>query len=167
MRNSAIVLLVTVVSCAAAAPKAAQRDSQGAAGAMPAPQAPSTQEINDRFQRQIAEEIAGKADKPAGDVFQNVQIEWLKSVPASNLLDIMNFGYSKALGVTCSHCHDTDAFANDDKRPKRAAREMAVMHHSINDQLRNMRNLEIPPADRLINCSTCHRGKVNPRQAAK
>ena len=167
MRNSAIVLLVTIVSCAAAAPKPAQRDSQDAAGATAAPQAPSTQEVNDRFERKILQEIAGKADKPAGDVFQNVQIEWLRNVPARNLLDIMNFGYSKALGVTCSHCHDTDAFANDDKRPKRAAREMAVMHHSINDQLRKMRNLETPPADRPINCFTCHRGKVNPRQAAK
>jgi hypothetical protein len=53
-------------------------------------------------------------------------------------------------------------FSSDDKRPKRAAREMALMHRSINEQLGKMQNLEPRPAGRAINCSTCHRGAVNP-----
>jgi Photosynthetic reaction centre cytochrome C subunit len=75
---------------------------------------------------------------------------------------IMNAGYSRALGVTCSHCHVEEDFSSDDKRPKRAAREMAAMHRSINDQLAKMQNLEASPQGHFINCSTCHRGSVDP-----
>ena len=39
----------------------------------------------------------------------------------------MDVGYSRALGVSCTHCHDDQKFASDEKRPKRAAREMAGM----------------------------------------
>ena len=76
----------------------------------------------------------------------------------------MNTGYAKALGVTCSHCHDVGDFASDDKRPKRAAREMAGMHFGINQQLLKMENLATqPPERRFINCMTCHRGQIKPR----
>ena len=134
----------------------------------PAPKATTSsltnpnQESNDRTAKEILDRIAGHEKEPAGQVFKNIQIPWLKDVPAGNLINIMNFGYSRALGVACSHCHVTSDFASDDKRPKRAAREMAVMHHAINDQLRKMQNLEDPPEKRLINCSTCHRGSVDP-----
>jgi hypothetical protein len=74
----------------------------------------------------------------------------------------MNEGYSRALGVTCTHCHNDQNFASDEKRPKRAAREMAVMHRMINDALRKMQNIEIPPDNRPINCFTCHRGAIDP-----
>jgi hypothetical protein len=37
------------------------------------------------------------------------------------------------------------------------------MHRAINDQLGKMENLEIKPQERFINCTTCHRGAVNPR----
>ena len=74
----------------------------------------------------------------------------------------MESGYSRALGVTCLHCHVERNFASDDKRPKRAAREMAAMHRMINQQLAKMENLESNPQNRAINCSTCHRGAINP-----
>ena len=61
-------------------------------------------------------------------------------------------------------CHVEQDFASDDKRPKRAAREMAVIHRMINDQLAKMQNLELKPEERFINCSTCHRGAINPMQ---
>ena len=86
-------------------------------------------------------------------------------MPAENLIDIMNYGYSRALGVSCTHCHVEQDFASDEKRPKRAAREMAVMHHGVNDQLRQMKNLDSPTGDRNINCYTCHRGAIHPNQA--
>ncbi len=76
----------------------------------------------------------------------------------------MNGGYSRALGVACTHCHVEQDFASDDKRPKRAAREMAVMHKMINEQLGKMQNLETKPDLRAINCSTCHRGAITPMQ---
>lgn len=120
---------------------------------------PSNQEINDRFVKQVRERIAGHEKEPAEQVFKNIQ--QLKGVPAGRLLLIMNLGYSRALGVNCTHCHVEQDFSSDDKRPKRAAREMAVMHRMINEQLKQMKNLE-PKENRAINCSTCHRGAIDP-----
>lgn len=130
------------------------------AAAAPAPKGPSTQEINDAFVRQISKQIAGHEQEPAEKVFKNVQI--MKTVPAARFLLIMNLGYARGLGVTCEHCHVKEDFSKDDKRPKRAAREMAVMHRSINDQLVKMQNLEPNPNGHFINCSTCHRGQIDP-----
>ena len=39
----------------------------------------STQAINDRFVQQIAERILGRENEPAGQVFKNMRIEWLKT----------------------------------------------------------------------------------------
>jgi len=123
----------------------------------------SVQEINDQFARQISASIAGHESEPAEKVFKNIQ--WLKGTPAGTLLVIMNAGYAKALGVSCTHCHAEDDFSRDDKRPKRAAREMAVMHRSINQQLRGMKELTSDAQSRAINCSTCHRGAIDPMRA--
>ena len=124
----------------------------------------ANQEINNRFVKQILDRIAGHENEPAEQVFKNIQ--WLKGVPAGRLLLIMNLGYSRALGVNCTHCHMEQDFSSDDKRPKRAAREMAVMHRMINEQLKKMQNLE-PKPNRAINCSTCHRGAVDPVAAER
>ncbi|MBW8879201.1 MAG: c-type cytochrome [Acidobacteria bacterium] len=157
--------LLTLVACCTVALCASQQQS-----ADPKPQLTPTapardntnQEINDRYVQQVLQKIAGRENEPAGKVFKNVQIAWFKSVPAGRFLRIMNGGYSRALGVSCTHCHLEQDFASDDKRPKRAAREMAAMHRMINEQLGRMQNLETKPQERAINCSTCHRGAVNP-----
>lgn len=117
-------------------------------------------EVRMRYVQQVLASIAGREAAPAESVFKNVR--WLTDVSARTLVGIMNGGYSRALGVTCDHCHVTTDFASDEKRPERAAREMAVMHRMINQQLRQMQNLR-PSENRAINCSTCHRGMVNPR----
>jgi hypothetical protein len=124
---------------------------------------PSTQEINDRLVQQIADRIGDRGNDPAGQVFKNMRIEWLKTTPARQLLDIMNGGYARALGVRCTHCHVEHDFSSDDKRPKRAAREMATMHWTINQTLAKMSNLASTPEERFINCATCHRGRTDPR----
>jgi copper oxidase (laccase) domain-containing protein len=142
--------------------QASQQPSSVSASAQTAAapaQGSSTQEINDRFVKQFKDRIAGHETEPAEQVFKNIQ--WFKGTPAARLLLIMNLGYSKALGVTCTYCHVETDFSSDDKRPKRAAREMAVMHRGINDQLKKMQNLE-PNPNRAINCSTCHRGAIDP-----
>lgn len=123
---------------------------------------PSTQEINDRLVQQIADRIVGRENEPAAQVFRNMRIEWLKTTPARQLLDIMNGGYARALGVRCTHCHVEGDFSSDEKRPKRAAREMATMHWTINQTLAKMENVTSAPEDRFINCGTCHRGKTDP-----
>src|SRR6185312_9553900 len=120
----------------------------------PTPPKSATQETNDRFVQQILERIKGHENEPAEQVFKN--IDRFKGLPAGRLLRIMNGGYSRALGVTCTHCHVEEDFASEEKRPKRAAREMATMHRSINEQLGKMQNLASNPEERAINCSTCH-----------
>ena len=75
-------------------------------------------------------------------------------------------GYAKALGVRCTHCHDERDFASDQKRPKRAAREMAAMHWGINQRLQRMENLKSPGDQRAINRGTCHRGSTDPHEPA-
>jgi hypothetical protein len=142
--------------------RASQEQSQQAppATAAQAPKEPSTQEINDAFVQQISKQIAGHEQEPAGQVFKNVQV--LKKTPASRFLLIMNLGYSKGLGVTCEHCHVKEDFSKDDKRPKRCARDMQQMHGDINQQLVKMQNLAPNPNGHFINCSTCHRGQIDP-----
>ena len=150
MKRLVIAILAAACTTAAPTPQA------------PPPQ-PTTQEINDRFVREIMTRIAGHENEPSEQVFKNIQ--WLKGVPAARFLSIMNRGYSRALGVACTHCHVETDFSSDDKRPKRAAREMAAMHRMINQRLHEMQNLEHPPDKRFINCSTCHRGSIDPVSA--
>ena len=126
------------------------------------PKKASVQEINDQLAAKVLKSIAGHENEPAEKVFMDIRIESLKNVPAARFINIMNKGYAKALGVTCTHCHVESDFSSDDKRPKRAAREMAAMHRAINQQLHDMKELEDPPDQRAINCSTCHRGSIDP-----
>jgi hypothetical protein len=137
-------------------------------GATPAArqtQVSTVQQDNDAFVQRIARQIAGHEQEPAEKVFKNIRI--LNTTPAGRLLLIMNVGYSRALGVSCTHCHVERDFSLDDKRPKRAAREMAAMHRLINEQLATMQNLETKPQGHFVNCSTCHRGAVDPLSSDK
>ena len=103
--------------------------------------------------------IAGQETKPAGEVFKNIQI--LKGVPARNLLRIMELGYSKSLGVNCTHCHVPGEWEKDDKPTKQVAREMSGMVKTINtDLLKKIKNLKT--ATPIVNCTTCHRGQTKP-----
>jgi len=107
---------------------------------------------------ELLEQIAGKENKPAGEVFKNVKM--MKTIPAARFLRIMDLGYSRSLGVDCDHCHVEDRWEADEKRPKRAAREMIKMVGEINASLREMK--EIDNSDPTVNCTTCHRGYVKP-----
>jgi len=102
--------------------------------------------------------IKGKENRPAGEVFRNVKL--LGDTPAARFLRIMDVGYAQSLGVNCSHCHVEDRWEADEKRPKRAAREMIVMTRLINDELVKMQ--EIDNTEPAVNCTTCHRGYVKP-----
>jgi hypothetical protein len=103
--------------------------------------------------------IAGQENKPAGDVFKNIQM--LKGMPAGRLLRVMELGYARSLGVNCIHCHVAGQWEKEDKPTKQIARDMAAMVASINnDQLKKIKNLK--SADPVINCTTCHRGQTKP-----
>ena len=133
-----------------------------ATAAVPPPKTESVQEINDRLAAQVLKSIAGHEEEPAEQVFMDIRVESLKKTPAARFIRIMNGGYSKALGVACTHCHVETDFSSDEKRPKRAAREMAAMHRAFNISLQEMKEGGQPKEKRFISCSTCHRGKVNP-----
>ncbi len=161
-RSGLSVLALAVLACHRSAPVSQQVSP--AAAVAPDAARDSIQRINDRMEAAVLARIAGREREPASLVFSNITLPHLRGVPAANFVAIMNAGYAKALGVTCTHCHVAGNFASDAKRPKRAAREMAMMHFGINQQLLKMENLATqPPEDRFINCMTCHRGAVNPR----
>jgi ABC-type transporter MlaC component len=128
--------------------------------ASPAGQTSTAQQHNDAVVARLTAEIAGHEREPSGQVFENVQ--YLKNTEARTLLNIMDIGYARALGVTCDYCHDERDFASDEKRPKKAAREMQAMHRAFNDSLRAMKNLTSEVDDRPITCYTCHRGQIKP-----
>ena len=103
--------------------------------------------------------IAGQENKPAGEVFKNIQM--FKAMPAGRLLRVMELGYAKSLGVNCTHCHIAGQWEKEDKPTKQIARDMAAMVTNINqEQLKKIKNLKSP--DPVINCTTCHRGQTKP-----
>lgn len=108
---------------------------------------------------ELTKQIAGKENLPAERVFKNIQV--LKGIPAGRLLRIMELGYSRSLGVNCTHCHVVDQWDKDDKPTKPIAREMSKMVQTINnDLLKPIKNLKGP--NPIVNCTTCHRGQIKP-----
>ena len=108
---------------------------------------------------ELRKKIAGREHEPAEAVFKNIQ--FLKGVPANRLLAVMKLGYSRSLGVNCTHCHVVDEWEKDDKPTKQTARDMAGMVRTINnDLLKNIKNLKSERP--VINCTTCHRGQTRP-----
>lgn len=108
---------------------------------------------------QLERQIAGKEDLPATEVFKN--ITQYKGVTAGRLLRIMDYGFSRGLGVTCTHCHVPGEWDRDDKATKQIARDMSKMLTTINaDLLRKIPNLR--STNPAINCTTCHRGQRRP-----
>jgi len=107
----------------------------------------------------LREQIKGKEKEPASAVFKNIQT--MKDRPAGQLLAVMEFGYSRSLGVTCTHCHVPDKWESEDKPQKQVARDMSALVGKLNgDLLMNIKNLK--SATPTINCTTCHRGEVKP-----
>ena len=108
---------------------------------------------------QLRAEISGKENQPAEQVFKNIQL--LKGLPAGRLLAVMQIGYSKSLGVDCTHCHVAGQWEKEDKPTKQITRDMSAMAKAINTEyLKKIKNLT--NANPVVNCTTCHRGQVKP-----
>ena len=106
----------------------------------------------------LNEQIKGKENEPAEKVFKNIQM--LKGVPAGRILRIMEMGYSRSLGVNCTHCHTPEKWESEDKNTKQIAREMMAMVGKINGELlKGVKNIN---EKAMINCATCHRGQIMP-----
>jgi len=103
--------------------------------------------------------IAGREEEPAEEVFDSIEV--LEGVPAGRLLRIMELGYSRSLGVTCTHCHDPKNFASDEKAEKWTARGMARLVARLNGELLPA-IVESEGGEPTVNCTTCHRGEKKP-----
>ncbi|HLK29368.1 MAG TPA: c-type cytochrome [Puia sp.] len=116
-----------------------------------------------RFARAVLESVKDKKDMPASEVFKNVQtFTNSESVKAVHFIGIMNY-WGEALGVSCTHCHNTTDWASDEKMTKQIARDMYALRQTVNGQiLQKIKGLQTPNPQ--INCGTCHRGKIKPEE---
>lgn len=108
-----------------------------------------------KYVTELEVKVAGRENEPAESVFKNIQT--LKGVPAGRLLKIMQFGFSRSLGVDCSHCHNPQAWESDEKDKKEIARKMWIFAGNIRKDLASITNKRA-----VVNCFTCHRGKTEP-----
>ncbi|MBK8247294.1 MAG: c-type cytochrome [Gemmatimonadetes bacterium] len=108
---------------------------------------------------------AGEAQLPSR--FTNLRV-LPRDITPDSLLSIMG-GFTRALGVRCTHCHvaanggrpAADEFALDGLEPKRVARVMWQMVDTING--RHLPAIGRPVAGLArVTCATCHRGIVRP-----
>jgi len=115
---------------------------------------------------------------PAGAVYGQESWSWPERAenlqelpedfPPERLRAVMG-GFTRALGVRCSHCHvgeegqplTTYDFPSDDNPNKGRAREMLRMLGSINDHLEKIE----PSGTERVNmwCHTCHQGRPRPQ----
>ena len=154
MRHGLATLVIGLgFACARPAPAPST-----AAVTTPPPRVDSIAAERSRFASEVLARIRGRENAPAESVFTNLQV--LGGFPAANLVRAMDQGWSKALGVSCTHCHVPGDWANDSKAPKSIARDMVKMGNVISAQLRSMDGLK----DRrpIVNCTTCHRGQLKP-----
>lgn len=152
-------LSVLGVALAARVVVAVQSPSQTAPAQPPAPVPPAFDEA--RALADLQRAIAGKEELPASEVFKN--ITQYKGVTAGRLLRIMEFGYSRSLGVTCTHCHVAGEWEREDRTTKQTARDMSKMMATINGELlKKIPNLK--STNPAVNCTTCHRGQTRPAQ---
>ena len=108
---------------------------------------------------ELMKQIKGRESEPAGEVFKNVKT--LKKISANRFLMIMDIGYSRALGVDCSHCHVPGKWESYEKPEKGIAVEMANMSRGLNnDTLKSIKNLKNPRP--LATCTVCHRREIIP-----
>ena len=108
----------------------------------------------------VMRSIAGRENQPAESVFKNIKI--FKGVPAGRLVNIMNQGFGRSLGVSCGFCHVPGKWDLDDKEEKNTARLMFAMVQTINrDYISKVPHDSGGPTP-VVNCFTCHRGNSRP-----
>ncbi|MFN3380398.1 MAG: c-type cytochrome, partial [Runella zeae] len=152
---TALFALTAVVSLVALTPS--PNNSQAAADA----REDSLAADRAKYAKMVKEAIAGKEKNNAEDVFKNIKI--FKGRPAEQVIGIMENGWSKALGVSCNHCHNVNDWASEEKHDHAIARDMVAMVGKINDDviaaLPSYASKERKPR---IGCTTCHRGEAHP-----
>jgi hypothetical protein len=107
----------------------------------------------------LEQQIAGKEQLPAEQVFKNIQT--FKGRPAIAVLRVMEQAFVANLGVECSYCHVEKQYDLDEKNAKKVAREMWVMRAQVQDEARRASG----NAQAVVTCYTCHKGKPKPEFA--
>ena len=146
-----VAVALCLGSLALAAAASAQAPAATPAAGDPAAEA-------QRMANEVRASIAGKEQALAKDVFKNVMI--FPDMPADRFLRVMENGWSRALGVDCTHCHVPGNWASDEKRAKEVARGMTKLVATIRTQLKAIEALGDENPN--VNCTTCHRGQVKP-----
>lgn len=148
----------TLVAVAQTTPPSAAAPAEAKA---PVPKL-SPEELNaerEKYVKEVLAAIAGHEKEPAETVFKNIQR--FKGVPAGRIPRIMNMGFARSLGVSCTHCHVAGEWDKEDKPQKQIAREMAEMANRISrEMLPAIKNLDSKQP--TVNCTTCHRGEIKP-----
>ena len=108
----------------------------------------------------VLRSIAGRENMPAESVFKNIKI--FKGVPAGRLVNIMNMGFGRSLGVSCGFCHVPGKWDLDDKEEKNTARLMFAMVQTINRDFISKVPVDSGGPAPVVNCMTCHRGMPRP-----
>lgn len=91
---------------------------------------------------------------PQGGGFKNLKV-FPKDATRQQVLGAMQ-NWTRALGVTCNHCHVDDK-ASDEKPEKEVARAMMKMMMNLRQNA-----ADFLPGDRAqkVSCWTCHRGSA-------
>jgi hypothetical protein len=111
----------------------------------------------------VLEELGDRKSAPAESVFKNLKV--MKGIPAERLLGAMN-SFSRALGVSCRHCHVPGHWKDEDKKPKAITREMIKLSSAINEEY--LSKIDFGPDEKpRVNCMTCHRGEISPMRMAR
>lgn len=163
---TALVAATCVLPCAACRSSPRSTASAPATGAAappaaiaPSPALDSIAAERRRYLAELRQQIAGRDTLPATVVFKNIQT--MRRSTAGRLLSVMDIGFGRSLGVSCTHCHIPGEWDKDDKPTKQIARDMSAMVTAINtQQLRNIKNLK--SENPIVNCTTCHRGQTKP-----
>lgn len=164
----AFLALMVAVSMAQTPPPQGRPGGPGGPGNFAPPPFPGDTMATERdsLMNVVLKKIAGKEQVAAESVFKDIQL--FKGRPAGSIPRAMNFGFGRALGVSCFHCHSKDGFEKDQDK-KKVAREMMKMVTAINtDYISKMDGLsqrpgpDGQPMKPTVNCSTCHRGSIHP-----
>jgi hypothetical protein len=149
-----LALIASSIAVASAQSPAA---APAAPAATPSGSPPPYAAENEKYLAAIQASIKGKEDLPAKEVFKNVKT--LGDVPAARLLRTMQ-GFTRSLGVSCTHCHVADHFDSEDKEEKQVARDMMAMTRAINEEyIKKMTALEKDKPN--VSCMLCHRGRAH------
>ncbi len=116
-----------------------------------------------KWMKEVLASIKGKEKLPADSVFKNLKVIKGKStISAEHFLLMMNYGWSKELGISCSYCHIPGKWDSDSLPPKNVARGMWNMRQQINGEILPKITGKDYWGNPKVTCVTCHRGEPIP-----